>query len=114
MEHLFFKEWIFLKQKKSFLIYHDYWEWLRLLTNEELGRLMRIIFAYEREQILPENLDGKLEMAFAMIKETLDRDKKKYEIVCNRNREIARMRWEKLQDYGIDPTAEDLKYRADE
>ena len=114
MEHFVNSGSEILKPKKSFIMYHDYWEWLRLLTNEELGKLMNIIFAYEREQKLPCNLEGKLEMAFAMIKESLDRDRAKYEVVCNRNKEIARMRWEKLQDYGIEPTAEDLKYCPEE
>lgn len=97
-----------MKPKKSFIMYHDYWEWLKLLSDEELGKLIHTIFDYEREQIIPEGLEIKLSMAFAMIKETLDRDREKYEVVCNRNKEIARMRWQKMQECGIEPTADDL------
>ncbi len=85
-------------QKKSFVMYHDYWEWLKLLSNEELGMLLRCVFAYEREQTLPKELNGKLEMAFAMIKENLDRDREKYEVVCKRNKEVAKLRWKKMQE----------------
>lgn len=91
-----------MKLKKSFLLYYDYWEWFKLLTDEELGKLLRAIFIYEREGETPKNFDPKLEMAFVMIKETLDRDKLKYEQVCNRNKEVAKIRWQKIKDCGID------------
>lgn len=91
-----------MKMKKSFTLYHDYWEWFKLLTDEELGRLIRAIFMYERESAMPKNLDPKLEIAFAMIKESLDRDKLKYEQVCSRNREVAKLRWQKARTSGND------------
>lgn len=91
-----------MKSKKSFVLYHDYWEWLKLLSDEELGKIFKAIFIYERENEVPVNFDPKLEMAFTMIKETLDRDKLKYEQVCNRNKEVAKMRWQKMKECGID------------
>lgn len=97
-----------MKQKKAFVLYHDYWEFLKLLTDEEIGCLLRVIYMYEREQKLPEGLKPTIEMAFTMIKETLDRDRRKYEQVCNRNREVARVRWQKMKDCGIEPSAYEM------
>ena len=100
-----------MKLKKSFVLYHDYWNWFRLLTDEELGQLMRAIFSYERDQILPASLNEKTEIAFCMIKEVLDRDREKYELICNRNKEIAKLRWKKMKESGIDiPADEQARY----
>lgn len=91
-----------MKLKKSFVLYHDYWNWFRLLTDEELGKLIRAIFYYEREQTEPYDLNEKTMIAFYMVKDTLDRDRAKYEAVCNRNKENARIRWQKMKDCGIE------------
>ena len=96
-----------MKVKKSFVLYHDFRIWFSLLTDEELGRLIRAIFDYEMNKILPENLNEKEQIAFYMIKDTLDRDREKYERVCNRNKENARVRWEKMKKYGIEIPAEE-------
>ncbi len=87
-----------MKLKNSFILYHDYWNWFRLLTDEELGQLLRAIFCYEKERNLPEFLNEKTQFVFNMIKELLDRDREKYENICNRNREIAKLRWNKTED----------------
>lgn len=97
-----------MKIKKSFTLYHDYWDWLNLLTNEELGMLIRGVFLYEREKILPTNLDDKTEMAFSMVRERLDRDREKYESICNRNSETAKLRWKNFNNSKIDISAKNV------
>lgn len=87
-----------MKIKKSFVLYHDYWNIFKLLTDDELGKLIRAIFNYEREQMEPHDLDEKSMIAFYMVKDTLDRDRAKYEAVCNRNKENAKLRWQKAKD----------------
>lgn len=87
-----------MKIKRTFSLYIDYWDWFKLLTDEELGRLLRAIFRYEREGIEPEPEDEKISIFFHMIKEGLDRDRKHYETLCNRNRENARLRWQKTKE----------------
>lgn len=89
------------KEKPSFIMYKDYWQWFKLLSDAELGNLTRAIFDYERNGILPQDLGDKESLAFAVIKENLDRDRQKYEETCERNKKIARARWEKLKDCGI-------------
>lgn len=72
--------------KKSFLMYLDYEEQFALLTDEQLGRLLRAVMEYEKTQIVPE-LDGIIKMAFSFIKAQLDRDREKYEDKCAKNKE---------------------------
>src|SRR5699024_9840406 len=64
--------------KNSFLIYIDYEEQFSLLTDEQLGQLIRAIMKYEKTSEIPK-LDGMLKMAFSFIKTQLDRDREKYE-----------------------------------
>jgi len=64
--------------KKGFILYNDYKQHFDLLSNEELGILIRGTFAYEAENTEP-NFDGKLQMAFSFIKAQLDRDSQKYQ-----------------------------------
>lgn len=75
--------------KNSFLIYTDYEEQFNLLTDAEIGQLMRAIIKYEKTKEEPK-LDGMLKMAFSFIKTQLDRDREKYEAKCEKNRENAK------------------------
>lgn len=75
--------------KSSFLIYLDYEEQFNLLTDEQIGQLMRAIIKYEKTREIPQ-LNGIVKMAFSFIKTQLDRDRKKYEARCEKNRENAK------------------------
>ena len=46
-----------MKQKSSFLIYHEYREPLKLLTDEQRGRLLMALIDYSESGVVPE-LDG--------------------------------------------------------
>lgn len=72
--------------KNSFLIYLDYEEQFNLLTDEQVGQLMRAIIKYEKTQEIPQ-LEGMLKMAFSFIKTQLDRDREKYQARCEKNKE---------------------------
>lgn len=72
--------------KNSFLIYLDYEEQFNLLTDEQIGQLMRAIIRYEKTKEVPK-LEGMLKMAFSFIKTQLDRDREKYQAKCEKNRE---------------------------
>lgn len=88
-----------MKIRRHFYMYHDYWTMFRLLTDDELGKLMRAIFLYETECALPVGLDEKLNLIFYMVKDALDRDKEKYTAVCNKNKENAKLRWQKKTSF---------------
>lgn len=77
-------------EKNSFLIYLDYEEQFRLLSDEQIGQLMRAIIKYEKTRELPK-LEGMLKMAFSFIKTQLDRDREKYESKCEKNKQNGKM-----------------------
>lgn len=72
--------------KNSFLMYLDYEEQFNLLTDEQIGQLMRAIYQYEKTREVPE-LEGILKMAFSFMKTQLDRDREKYQAKCEKNKE---------------------------
>ena len=74
------------KEKISFLMYLDYEEHFKLMTDEQLGQLLRAIMEYEKTRQVPQ-LDGMVKMAFSFIKAQLDRDREKYEEKCAKNKE---------------------------
>lgn len=86
------------KDKKSFLIYLDYKEHFDLLTDEQLGMLMRAIMEYESTGKEPK-IDGVLKMAFSFIKKQLDRDREKWKEEKNKKSEAGKKgmakRWAK-------------------
>lgn len=76
-------------ENKSFLIYKDWEEYLETLTDEEVGKLFRALFAYaKRGEETP--FDGALRMLFTMIKNTIERDGKKWEDICEARSEGRR------------------------
>lgn len=65
-------------EKNSFLIYLDYEEQFELLTDEQIGQLMKAIMRYEKTREIPK-LEGMVKMAFSFIKTQLDRDREKWQ-----------------------------------
>lgn len=75
------------EKKKSFILYLDMRSTLAKLSDESYGRLMRAVFDYAAEGIIPEFTDMCEDLMFSVIKTTLDRDEEKYREVCRRNAE---------------------------
>lgn len=67
------------KNKKGFVMYLDYEEHFRLLSDEELGQLLRTIYEYERTGEIPVIENKTVAMAFSFICSQLERDNIKYE-----------------------------------
>lgn len=63
--------------KNSLILYYEYQEHFELLTNEELGELMRAIFEYEMNGEIAAALNPIQKMAFSFIKKDLDDNRKK-------------------------------------
>ena len=62
-----------MKQKSSFLIYHEYREPLKLLTDEQRGRLLMALIDYSESGVVPE-LDAIWMMVFSFIERKMDSD----------------------------------------
>ncbi len=73
-------------QKKSFILYTDFYNQFELLNFKQRGELISAIFVYVKEgTVLP--LTGMTKMAFSSMKDTLDRDDVSYALRCKKNRE---------------------------
>ncbi|NLX27956.1 MAG: hypothetical protein GXY59_03190 [Bacteroidales bacterium] len=75
-----------MKDRDSFLLYHSFYEPVKEMTLEEKGMLFDAIYEYQISGVIPE-LTPALKVAFLYMKSQFERDSKKYERVCNRNRE---------------------------
>lgn len=80
----------------SFILYTSYYALIEGLTDEQLGQLTRAIFLYARDGKTI-NLEPVVRMAFAFIKDDMERNQRKYEEKCERLRANARKRWDKKQ-----------------
>ena len=72
--------------KKSFVIHCDSLSVIDKMTDEQVGKLFRKMKSYHNgnEYVID---DFVVEIAFEQFKNQFDRDLKKYESVCERNRE---------------------------
>jgi len=71
------------KDKKSFMLYIDQMGIFDKLEDDQAGRLIKHIFMYCNDE--NPKADFITELAFESIKQSLKRDLKKYENICNRN-----------------------------
>lgn len=74
-----------MEGKNSFLLYTDVYFMVKKLTDEQAGKLFKLILAYANDLELEIN-DPLLEIAFEPIKQSLIRDEIKYQSICNRNK----------------------------
>jgi len=64
--------------KKSFILYTDCFDTIQHLSDEQLGRLTRLLFKYQIDGTTPEVTDP-LFFPFGFIRATMDRDNQKWE-----------------------------------
>lgn len=72
--------------KNSFIVYHNYREKLKTLSDAQLGKLFRAMLNYSITGAEPK-LAGAVKMAFQFIKVTMDEDKQKYNSICEKRKE---------------------------
>ena len=72
--------------QNSFVLYHDWEEPVKLLTDAQAGALFKAIFAYEKRGEEPPE-DPAVRMAFRFIRTALDENRVKYEARARKNRE---------------------------
>lgn len=78
------------KKKSSFVLYHDIRGPLELLTDEQRGQLFLAILDYSEFGVLPK-FSGSLQMAFAFIKTSVDRDAEAWETKREKRRNAGSM-----------------------
>lgn len=80
--------------KDSFILYADQKEVINMLTDSQAGKLLKAIYEYETTGNIVE-LPNTLKLIFIPIKQSLDRNKQKYEKIVERNKENIKSRWNK-------------------
>lgn len=81
------------KAKDSFIVFYEWEEDLRGLSDEQMGQLFRAVFAYEKRGEAYTGGDPHIEMAMSFIQRALDRNRERYEKTCERNRRNIAKRW---------------------
>lgn len=81
----------------SFILYTSYYDLIEGLTDEQLGQLTRAIFLYARDGETI-SLEPVVRMAFAFIKDNIERNQDKYQAKCEKNRQIALERERKKRE----------------
>lgn len=81
----------------SFILYTSYYALIEGLTDEQLGQLTRAIFLYARDGKVIK-LEPVVRMAFAFIKDNIERNQDKYQAKCEKNRQIALERERKKRE----------------
>lgn len=95
-----------MSEKKSLLLYYDYQQHFNFLTDEQLGRLIRAMFDYEINRVVPEFDEPVMKMCFSFVKSNLDRDLQKYIDKCSKNSENGKKGGRpRKQDEQIDNTS---------
>lgn len=79
---------------KTFMVYKEWEEYLKMLTDKEAGRMFRALFAFAKRSEETE-FEGAAAMLFAVMKNCLERDGKKWEDTCAVRSENIKKRWEK-------------------
>ena len=86
------KEKNYHEDNKAIVFYKDWADCIRLLNDTQAGQLLRALFKFAQTgEDSP--LDGITSMAYAMMKNTIERDGKKWEDKCRKNSENAAKRW---------------------
>lgn len=67
-----------MKDKKSFIIYHEWEDMLQYMSDSQIAEIFRAMFSYSKRNELPDFSTPLLNTTFCVIKYALDRDKDKY------------------------------------
>lgn len=76
--------------KQSFFVFYDLEEQTKLLSDEQLGKLLRCMFEYEIHGNSPDITDAAVRMAFSFVKVSLRENKRKYTEKCKKLSENGR------------------------
>jgi DnaD/phage-associated family protein len=72
------------KVKDSFIIFYEWEDSLRNLSDEQMGQVFRALFAYEKRGEVYDGDDPAVEIAMNFLRFSLDRNREKYEEICKK------------------------------
>lgn len=82
------------REKDGFVIYASYYERFEDLSSEKFGDLIRLLCLYSRTGEEPKIKDKELQLAFKFAKVDIDKNSRKYNDKCEKNRANAKKGWD--------------------
>lgn len=79
-------------KKKSFVLFADFVTAVSVLTDEQAGKLFKLIFAYVNDMEVSKSQDPAIAAMFEMFRTQIDREAEKWAEKCRRNKEYSHMR----------------------
>lgn len=86
-----------MKEHDSFIIYKSFYEPIKGMSDEQLGRLLRSIFEWQIDG-QPGSLAQDIEIAFGFFVNQFKVDEAKYQTRCAKNKENVLKRWNNPKD----------------
>ena len=80
------------QKKKSFVLFADFVTAVSVLTDEQAGKLFKLIFAYVNDMEVSKSQDPAIAAMFEMFRTQIDREAEKWAEKCRRNKEYSHMR----------------------
>ena len=96
---------------KAFTVFLDTYEHLQLLDMKQRGELFTALYEYAIYDKQIESDSGKVRMAFSFLRAQLDRDFKKYEATCERNRANANSRKQSSRNHSLPVASSCTQYK---
>ena len=96
------------KDKSKVVFYTDWGNIFNALPKEKAGELIQHLCKYINDENPPE-LPGLLNVVWIPMRDALKRDLRKYEAVCDKNKENIRKRWDKKDTTVYDRIPNDTK-----
>lgn len=72
------------REKNSFILFYEWEDSIRSLTDEQAGQLLRALFAYEKRGEQYTGSDPAVALAMGFLYASLDRNREKYEETCRK------------------------------
>ena len=80
------------QKKKSFVLFADFVTAVSVLTDEQAGKLFKLIFAYVNDMEVSKSQDPAIAAMFEMFRTQIDREAEKWAEKCRRNKVYSHMR----------------------
>ncbi len=87
------------KGKKSFVVFHDWYEAIKDFNDEDLGKILRAMFEYEINRDVKTELDPVSSTVFKIFKQAFDRNREQYAETCKKATEAANERWREFNEW---------------
>lgn len=87
--------------RNALLLHYDFYGLFGIMSDEDIGKVIRAAFEYDMNNTMPEFNDKFLLSCFLQLKTFIDRNNTHYENVCKKRSETAKRNWERLKEQNV-------------